>query len=83
MKQKDREKYAPAQRVRLRGGVFITLALSPQHLSVRGDGHDLPGDELAAVFQGGGSGTFQTAAAGHLHAHDGYTLVRSSPSSFL
>ena len=35
---------------------------------------DLPGEELAAVFQGGDSGLLQAAAAGDLHPDHGQAL---------
>ena len=48
--------------------------LCVQESAVQGDGMDLPGEELAAVFQGSDGGVFETAAAGHLHPHDGHAL---------
>ena len=45
-----------------------------ENFPVRRDGHDVPWDELPAVFEGSLGGRFQTAAARNLHAQDGQTL---------
>lgn len=39
---------------------------------VEGEGDDLPGDEFAGFLQRLLRGHLKTAAAGNLHAHDGY-----------
>ena len=43
-----------------------------QDPAVCGEGHHLPGDELAAVLQRRFGSMLQSAAAGHLHTHHGH-----------
>ena len=63
-----------------RWAVLLTVSLdergpfSVQDPAVSRDGHNLPGNELAAVSERGLRGPLQAAAAGYVHAHDGHAF---------
>lgn len=45
-----------------------------EYFSVRGNGYDLPRNKLSAALQCDFCRVFQSAAAGHFHAHDGHAF---------